>query len=82
MRNLPTHDDGTLQHYVWPGGYPIYYLDGDNAVLCPSCAEAARVDELLNFRPVAADINWEDEELECEHCNAIIESACGSTEEM
>lgn len=36
--NLPRLEDGTLQSYAWPGGYPLYYLDKGNNVLCPDCA--------------------------------------------
>lgn len=31
-------NDGTYPSYAWPGGYPIYYVDNDNNVLCPTCA--------------------------------------------
>lgn len=29
---------GLLPAYAWPGGYPIIYLDGNNKVLCATCA--------------------------------------------
>ena len=29
---------GALPAYAWPGGYPFYYLDANNDVLCPACA--------------------------------------------
>jgi hypothetical protein len=42
---------GSLDAYAWPGGYPVYYLDKNNDVLCPKCAqailEAVRADALL-----------------------------------
>jgi hypothetical protein len=44
-------DNGKLDAYAWPGGYPIYYLDRRGDVLCPKCAqaifEAVRADDLL-----------------------------------
>jgi hypothetical protein len=42
---------GSLDAYAWPGGYPVFYLDRNNDVLCPKCAqailEAVRADALL-----------------------------------
>ena len=29
----------TLESYVWPGGYPVLYLDDENETLCPGCAQ-------------------------------------------
>jgi hypothetical protein len=78
---LPRFDNGDLQAYVWPGGYPIYYLDGENSVLCPSCANASEKDqdERDEYKPVAYDINWEEEYLHCEQCDVKIESAYGNS---
>lgn len=69
--------------YVWPGGYPCYYITADGAALCPTCAEkeqeliresiAAKSDD--GWRVVGKDVNWEDSYLYCDHCNAHIESA-------
>jgi len=85
-------DDGKpgslLPFFAWPGGYPIYYLDGDNCVLCPECAENA-VREYYedpegvfeNELPVAYDTNYEDPMLICEGCNERIESAYAEDDE-
>lgn len=73
--------------YAWPGGYQMFYLarhgwrdaetneldfndhDHSESVLCPKCAgEAAKNDDIL----VAADINYEDNDLVCEQCNEFI----------
>ena len=71
-------DDGTLPAYAWPGGYPVLYLDRENAVLCPSCANAHNaVDELPAFRPVDYYIHWEGPAAYCQGCDAAIESAYG-----
>jgi hypothetical protein len=71
-------ENGKLPAFAWPGGYPIYYLDGENSVLCPTCAnDSDSENEIPQFRPVAADINWEDSSLYCDHCNQRIESAFG-----
>ena len=46
-------EDGKLPSYAWPGGYPIYYLDGSNCILCPDCANSIesqyRLDLLSDF---------------------------------
>lgn len=69
--------NGKLDAYAWPGGYPIFYLDGENSVLCPDCADSAREDEVKSFRPVACDVNYEDDSLYCDQCSKQIESAYG-----
>jgi hypothetical protein len=75
--NLPRDDDGQLSKWAWPGGYPIFYIDGNNSILCPDCARKsdADPDELPQFKIIAADVNWEDPNLYCEDCSAPIESA-------
>lgn len=80
---MPKHDEtpaitetrmenGDLPAFAWPGGYPIYYLDKENNVLCPACAN--KNDE-FSAPIVAADINWEDAGLYCDQCSKRIESA-------
>lgn len=61
--------DGMLPSYAWPGGYPLYYVTDRNTVLCPDHANNAAdyADELI----VAADVNWEDTSLWCEHGHLI-----------
>lgn len=69
--------------YAWPGGYPLFLVMNDGGALCMDCARA-------EFRQIAhdtvkgwstgwdaaaADINWEDSELTCDHCGNHIESA-------
>lgn len=72
--------------FAWPGGYPIFYLTADNGILCPKCAnenisecacpaESREADP--QWRIVAADINYEDDSLYCDHCNKQIETAYG-----
>lgn len=72
-------EDGKLIAFAWPGGYPIFYLDGDNSTLCPDCANKADQDpdEFENFKPVAGDVYYEGPDLFCDQCNAVIESAYG-----
>lgn len=71
QQELPRDSDGKLSSWAWPGGYPIYYLDNENNILCPDCANK----EGYSTEPVAADVNWEDSELFCDDCNKRIESA-------
>lgn len=71
-------DNGTLPIYVWPGGYPIYYLDEGNNVLCPGCAN--KPDE-YTWGLVAAGIHWEGEPITCDDCGCEIESAYGPVED-
>lgn len=69
--------------YTSPGCYPVFLLTSDAACLCMSCARAEyrsishAMRHRLNdgWRVVAADINWEDPELYCDHCSGRIESA-------
>ena len=66
------NDDGKLPAFAWPGGYPMFYLDGDNNVLCPD--DANNNDE-FNEPLIDYDVNWEDPALFCDHCSQRIESA-------
>jgi len=79
-------EDGRFPAYAWPGGYPVFYLCDDGGTLCPDCVndpanpvhEDAPAD---GWRLVDNDVNWEDEHLHCDHCNARIPSAYGDGEE-
>lgn len=64
--------------YAWPGGYPMYYLTEDGGVLSPSSANEnfeLTLGDDPQWRIVAADINWEDQHLYCDHSNDRIECA-------
>jgi hypothetical protein len=83
-QELPRDDDGQLSAFAWPGGYPLYYLTEDGGVLCPEDARMAERDKLAEyddgtFDPqwhiIAADANWEDPEMYCDHCGNRIPSA-------
>ena len=74
---------GRAEAFAWPGGYPIFYVTSDGASLCPSCVtkERAQIMRSTHERSrdgwaiTGRDINWEDPELFCEHCDKRIESA-------
>lgn len=75
--------------YAWPGGYPMYLITSDGGALCFDCAkEEARqiMDSIRNryhdgWRVTHCDINYEDNDLYCCHCDKKIESAYGEDEE-
>jgi len=77
---LPTlNSNGELDAFAWPGGYPIIYLDKENSVLCAKCATKSLNDE--DDKPVACDVYYEGPTLQCDGCNADIESAYGDPED-
>lgn len=70
--------------YAWPGGYPVYFITADGASLSYEAVKQERGliaeaikdnDERCGWRVVASDINWEDDQLYCEHTGKRIESA-------
>ena len=68
------NEDGTLPPVVWPGGYPVIYLDGDNLTLCAICASE---DEVHDAPAVSWFIHYEGSPVVCEGCSVEIESAYG-----
>ena len=77
------------QRYVWPGGYPTYFICNDGEALCHDCAKTERrliLDAIAypeyrdQWEVIGLDINYEDPELYCAHCNARIESAYAEEE--
>jgi hypothetical protein len=70
--------------HSWPGGYPLYYVCGDGESLCATCVRkeyrlisAAIRDKAArsSWFVVGVQINYEDLDLFCAHCNQRIESA-------
>lgn len=69
--------------YAWPGGYPKFAIMDDGAALCPACvkrefhlvARSTRENACDGWHCVGVDINWEDAELACSHCDAAIPAA-------
>jgi hypothetical protein len=71
------------QPYVWPGGYPRFFVTSDGAAL--SFKAAADNQQLITdaivdndnsgWRIIGCDINWEDSNLYCDHIGDRIESA-------
>ena len=82
IKDVPRNEDGSLPAYAWPGGYPIYYLDGEDSALCVECANKSDTkEEIPHFRPIAAAINYEDSALFCDSCSERIESAYAEEDE-
>jgi len=74
--------------WVWPGGYPLYFITSDGAALSFDAVRSEyrqvinAVRHRLNdgWRVVAVDINYEDSDLYCDHTGQRIESAYGDDE--
>ena len=71
--------------FAWPGGYAKYMVCADGACLCHKCAKdnADQIVEAIvtatddQWRFVGADVNWEDADMYCAHCNGHIEPEYG-----
>jgi len=69
--------------YAWPGGYPLYLVTSDGAALCVDCARkeykqiayARRHNLSDGWNVEAYGINYEDQDLICDHCGESIEAA-------
>jgi hypothetical protein len=69
--------------FAWPGGYPMFWITREGDALCWSCVRKEWRQVVWDFlrnastgwRVEACDINYEDPELCCSHCNERIESA-------
>lgn len=71
--------------HAWPGGYEIHYITDDCGILCHQCANQ-ELDRTLDpddeqFCIVGAEINYEDNDLYCDHCNRQILPAYGDQED-
>lgn len=70
------------------GGYPLFFFAHDGDTLCPDCvkkeiwqiARAVRDKQRNGWRVVGMDVNWEDPDMWCAHCNARIPSAYAEDE--
>jgi len=77
-----------LRHgkYAWPGGYQMFFVTADGAALSFEAVRQEwrnvvdahlRSDRRCGWYVEAADVNWEDGELVCDHTGERIESAYG-----
>ena len=83
VKTIERDSDGQLPSFAWPGGYPIYYIVKDCSALCAKCATRSLddPDEVPSFKPTDGDVYWEGPTMQCDQCNAGIESAYGDPEE-
>jgi hypothetical protein len=80
LAKLRADNNGKVPKYAWPGGYPIYYVTRDGGALCPDCVNDPRNPVHDNGRNDgwlvdAYDVNYEQHDLMCDHCNKQIEAA-------
>lgn len=61
---IARNEDGSLPAFAWPGGYPLYYVCQDGETLCQG-----------QWLIVGQEVNYEDDSLFCDHCNAKVEAA-------
>ena len=73
--------DAIRQHYAWPGGYEIYGITSDGALLCCDCmrkeykliAWSRRHECNDGWRVIALTLDCDlDEPESCAHCNKAI----------
>jgi hypothetical protein len=80
--------DVARNKYAWPGGYPMHIVMSDGESLCADCAKSefrlicqSTLSNIRDgWRAEGSDINWEDSDLYCAHCNNRIESAYAEEE--
>ncbi len=73
---------------TWPGLYPLFFICDDGGSLCFDCVrkEFRRIASSMignckdGWFIIACEVNWEDTECFCSHCNRQIESAYGNDE--
>lgn len=72
--------------FTFPGCYQLFLLANDGEPICFDCATknfhqcAWSIRNKVNdgWRIVACDVNWEDEEMRCAHCNKQIPASYGA----
>lgn len=81
---LPINEE-VIPAFAWPGGYQLYYVCRDGGVLCPDCvnkeidliSSALEDDFDKQWRVIGTDVNYEDNDLTCDHCNGLIPASYG-----
>jgi len=71
--------------YAWPGGYPCALLLADGGVIDAQSAREnyrlLRRSTGMDWTPISVFINWEDDDLHCDHSGRKIQSAYGGNDE-
>lgn len=83
LKSFRDEATGKFISFAWPGGYPIIYLDKNNSVFCPDCANDIDPNGEIPDDPIiAGDIFYEGAPMECDGgCGKMIESAYGDPDE-
>ena len=71
--------------YAWPGGYPVYPVCSDGALLCWDCfrneykniQESIRAKSGDGWRVMAVGVYWEGDDDTCGNCSSPLDSAYG-----
>ena len=71
---------GKFIAYVWPGGYPVIYVDRGGDVMCADCARTTLRDYPETW-PVIAGVHWEGPPEYCSDCGITIASAYGNPDD-
>ena len=80
--SLRLADELVREPFIWPGGYPRFAIQDDGGCLCHSCCHSERESIATTtgsdgWAVKALDVNWEDNELRCDHCGELIPAAYG-----
>ena len=73
--------DGKLSSFAWPGGYPLLYVNKDNEVFCPDCANEIEKSGEDWEKPTYCFAHFEGKPIVCEECGAGTESSYGDPDE-
>ena len=84
-KSLRLADKLHKEPYAWPGGYPLYAVTSDSAALCHKCCGTERsaigtTTGSDGWCVVGIGINWDEQDLICDHCGDMIEAAFESIE--
>lgn len=77
MKDIVKNDDGSYPAFAWPGGYPIVYMENNDDVICPDCANKNND----TWHIVGWFIFYEGPSRWCGECNTEMESAYGDPDE-
>jgi len=74
------HTTDHLPSFAWPGGYALYYIDGDGSVICPDCAN-----KTVAQNAAAIEEDWQETDRADVHKYNLPTgqdyiAACGTTE--
>lgn len=80
--SLRLADNIAREPYLWPGGYLRFAVTDDGGTLCHHCCASERqwigtTTGSDGWCVVAADVNWEEPWLTCDHCGKRIDAVYG-----